>query len=547
MNIFSISGLIIGITSVFLGFFVLLKSKGDRAKKVWAIFCFSVAVWGFGGLKISLITDQLQALFWWRMTYIGIIFIPILFYQFVHLFLELQKRKILYLFYFFGLLFLILEWTPWAYLFFGLNNISLLFDSLYWVYPPTPLFIYFILFWFFIIIYSHFELYKALKKSSGLKQMQIKYFFLGMVIAFAGGSTCFLPCFGIQLYPVLNIAIPLYVIIITYAILKYRLMDIKLITTQVFSTAIVLVTSIETFNAFNTGSLENFIVKVSIFITTLIFATLLIRSVLKEVRRREEMEKLAFELSKTGKKLHKANKQLKKLDEAKSEFISIASHQLRTPLTAIKGYGSMLLEGDFGEIKEEKQRDAIKKMFISNDRLITLVENLLNISRIESGRLKFDFEPMQLDVLVKDTCDNLQKVAKERGLYLNFKTIGKIPIVKADDEKIRQVVINFIDNAIKYTKKGGIDVTVSLANGKATCCVQDTGMGVKKEVKSQLFKKFSRGKGAFLVNTEGTGLGLYVAHMMIDAHQGGIWVESDGDGKGSKFCFDLPIGKLNAT
>ncbi|MBU1084814.1 HAMP domain-containing histidine kinase, partial [Patescibacteria group bacterium] len=150
-------------------------------------------------------------------------------------------------------------------------------------------------------------------------------------------------------------------------------------------------------------------------------------------------------------------------------------------------------------------------------------------------------------VLVKEICDNLQKAAKEKGLYLNFKTIGKIPTVNADDEKIRQVVINFIDNAIKYTKEGGITATVSFVNNKVTCCVQDTGMGVRKEVKSQLFKKFSRGKGAFLVNTEGTGLGLYVAHMMIDSHQGGIWVESEGEGKGSKFCFDLPIGKPNAS
>jgi len=257
---------------------------------------------------------------------------------------------------------------------------------------------------------------------------------------------------------------------------------------------------------------------------------------------KNKVKQATEKLQVTNKDLQKANVELKKLDQTKSEFISIASHQLRTPLTAIKGYGSMLLDGDFGELKDGKQIEAVRKMFISNNRLINLVENLLNISRIESGRLKFDFKPDSLTQLAREVYENLKQNAEDRGLYLKFEEPKEeLPQVNMDAEKIRQIVINFIDNAIKYTKEGGITVSVFKKDNNLECCVADTGMGVNKEEQAKLFKKFARGKDAFLVNTEGIGLGLYVAQMMIQSHKGNIWVESDGDNKGSKFCFSLPL------
>jgi signal transduction histidine kinase len=267
---------------------------------------------------------------------------------------------------------------------------------------------------------------------------------------------------------------------------------------------------------------------------------------------REKVKQATKELRLTNKELLKVNAQLKKLDEAKSEFISIASHQLRTPLTAIKGYGSMLLEGDFGEIKEQKQKDALEKMVISNNRLISLVENLLNVSRIESGRLRFDFKEQQLEDLVAESVSTLQKTAENAGLYLKFEkpasSAGKpLPAVYMDDEKIRQVALNFIDNAIKYTQTGGITIHLFAKDGSVVCKVSDTGMGVSETDKKRLFQKFTRGKDAFLVNTEGMGMGLYVAQMMVASHKGKIWVESDGEGKGSSFCFSLPVATSSAA
>lgn len=257
--------------------------------------------------------------------------------------------------------------------------------------------------------------------------------------------------------------------------------------------------------------------------------------------------KLEEEVQRATKELRVANEKLKKLDESKSEFISIASHQLRTPLTVIKGYVSMILENSFGKISAV-QRDSLDKVYQSNERLISLVENLLNLSRIESGRLQFKYETMNLETIVDSVVDELSTKAKEKKLKLDYKKPAKpLPQITIDQEKIRQVIMNIIDNAIKYTSKGSVTVVVSKEDDNIKFCVSDTGMGVDPNDIPHLFQKFQRGTGTFLVHTEGTGLGLYVAREMIEQHKGKIWVESEGKNRGSKFIFTIPINSATVS
>ncbi|MFH1427911.1 MAG: HAMP domain-containing sensor histidine kinase, partial [Patescibacteria group bacterium] len=186
--------------------------------------------------------------------------------------------------------------------------------------------------------------------------------------------------------------------------------------------------------------------------------------------------------------------------------------------------------------------DSLEKVYESSERLIQLVENLLNISRIESGRLQFDYEVMNLEKIVNSVIEDLSNTIKKKKLKLIYNKPAKpLTRVKIDEEKIRQVVLNLIDNAIKYTKKGNITINLSKVKSGIQFCIVDSGMGIRPEDLSNLFKKFSRGKGTSTIHTEGTGLGLYVAKQMVEAHQGKIWAESAGEGKGSKFCFVLPI------
>lgn len=249
---------------------------------------------------------------------------------------------------------------------------------------------------------------------------------------------------------------------------------------------------------------------------------------------------LKKEVKRATAELEAANKELKRLDDAKSEFISIASHQLRTPLTIVRGYISMILEGSFGKVPEKLKENLVKVMTAS-ERLISLVESLLNISRIESGRLEFNIEPVDLVKISSDLVEEFQQKAGDKKIKLAFYPEKNIPLVGADKNKIKEVISNFVDNAVKYTPRGEVIVGVHQEGSSVVFTCQDTGIGIKPEDLPRLFNKFVRGEGMMQVYTEGTGLGLYVARMMIENMGGRIWAESDGKGKGSKFSFSLPL------
>src|SRR3989344_678559 len=206
-----------------------------------------------------------------------------------------------------------------------------------------------------------------------------------------------------------------------------------------------------------------------------------------------------------------ANNQLREMDRTKSEFISIASHQLRTPLTVIKGYISMIQEGSFGPVPGQIT-DQLTKVYTANERLISLVENLLDISRIESGRQDFNWEKVDPADLASTVVEELRKNVEDKGLKIVLhKPKTKLPAVLADRNKLHEVMMNFIDNAEKYTEKGQLDVYISAEKTDKDIInfsVKDTGRGVDKETLPHLFQKFTRGKGSFKVHTEGPGLGL---------------------------------------
>jgi signal transduction histidine kinase len=240
--------------------------------------------------------------------------------------------------------------------------------------------------------------------------------------------------------------------------------------------------------------------------------------------------------------LKHANVHLKKLDEAKSEFLSIASHQLRTPLTGIKGYLSMILEGDYGKMPK-KQEKIVQDVFNASDRMSRLINVFLNVSRIESGRLKLDYADVDLGILIEECIKDLKSSVQEKGLKLSFDyKKEKIPIIKADSDKMKDVILNLIDNAIKYTPKGKIHIKLSKQDSKNILVqIKDTGIGLDQVGIEKLFNKFSRGEGISKINTSGSGLGLYIVRRIIEEHNGKVWVESDGLGKGSTFQFTLPI------
>ncbi|MDD4304587.1 MAG: ATP-binding protein [Patescibacteria group bacterium] len=254
------------------------------------------------------------------------------------------------------------------------------------------------------------------------------------------------------------------------------------------------------------------------------------------------------ELSSKNMELKDANIHLKKLDQAKSEFLSIASHQLRTPLTGIKGYLSMIIEGDYGKVPDRLLK-IIKEVFEAGDRMSRLVNVFLNVSRIESGRLKLDFSEVDIASVIDRCIKDLESNAKKKNIVLNFKDSRsddkKDKKINADPDKLKDTILNLIDNAIKYTEKGSVVVELSNDKNNVIVKIKDTGIGLSDSEIDRLFSKFSRGDDSAKINTDGSGLGLYIARKIVEAHDGKIWVESEGKGKGSTFQFTLSFNKVN--
>ena len=723
MNIFALSGFINGVSALIFGLIIYLKNPKQLANKTFGLMTFALAIWAFGyGFWLST-QDKESALFWTRILSIGSTFIPIFFLHWIFALLNLQKKKELILIfgYILTLIFLSFVFTPLY-----VKDVVPQLSFPWWPEPGIVYNFYLILGYLGIVGYGGYELIKIYRETRGYLREQIKYILLAMIVGFGGGATNFPLWYGIPLPPYGNFLVFLYPFILSYAILKYRLMDIRFVLGRGAVYALSLITIIGlafllmflgnqflsavpfnitgpliliisillfqpifrffeklasqyfyyTFYSYQTvltdlgrgltrflglDQLSSLIVNTLMgtmkldrtvillrgpgdgeyqiqknigfrdengislvkdnFLTTWLERTqnplvyeelsLIIRDTTeKEARERLERlqgnmkrieaalclplfieekivgmivlgnklsgepystqdielltnlanqasialqnarlysevkgfsKKLEREVEKATKELKEAYEKLKNLDRAKSEFISIASHQLRTPLAAIKGYISMFLEGTYGKLSE-KIKEPMENVYKSNERLIKLVNDLLNVSRIETGKIKLELQKTSIEDVISNIINELKIEAEKKNIYLKWQEPKKpLPEILVDRDKIRQVILNLIDNAIRYTNKGGIRIIYQTANKKCQIIIADTGEGMTREEILHLFESFSRGGAGTQFYSEGAGLGLYVAKKFVEMHKGKIWAESPGKGKGSTFYIELPI------
>jgi signal transduction histidine kinase len=261
---------------------------------------------------------------------------------------------------------------------------------------------------------------------------------------------------------------------------------------------------------------------------------------LQNALRFEEIEKfnrtLQEKIAEATKKLRHSNDKLRTLDQTKDDFISMASHQLRTPLTSVKGYVSMVLDGDAGSITP-LQRKLLNQSFISSQRMVYLISDLLNVSRLRTGKFIIEPTPTNLATIIHEEVEQLTETAKSRNLSLMFNRPEHFPHIMLDETKIRQVIMNFVDNAIYYTPSGG-RIVINLLDKPESVefTVTDNGIGVPKAEQHHLFSKFYRAPNAKRARPDGTGLGLFMAKKVVIA-QGGAVVFKSQEGKGSTFGF----------
>ena len=537
VQVFVLSSFITAITSFVLGCFVLLSRTNIKASKLWFFTTLSISIWSFSlGMEVSS-PNYSVAFIWNKILNIGAIFVPIFFYHFTVVFLEKNKaiREKMFLIAGYSL----------ALIFSGLDLFTKLFVKgvppkagfAYWI-EIGPLYYVFFLVFIIYLSWSAFLLLKERNLLSGIKRRQIDYILIALLFGSGGGITNFFPqIFKANIYPFGNYLVVLYVIFITYSIVKHQLFNIKVIATEIFTLALSVTLLIQTLVSQNTGE---FVVNGIIFICVAIFGILLMRSITKEVKQRELMEKMAKDVQKAYETEKKAKEELQRLDDAKTQFTMATQHHLRTPLTSMRGYIDLIMSGTYGSIPD-KLREPLLKFEVSTKRLIKIVNEFLDISQFQLGKQVVSIKPgVKIEPIISEIIEELKFEVDSKKLYLVLEKPDNIYEIKADEEKLKVALFNLIDNAVKYTQKGGVRITITDGD-KIEIKIKDTGIGIAKQDIGTLFgRTFERGKEAKKVFTTGRGIGLYITGEIVKAHNGRIWVESDGVGMGSTFHVEFP-------
>ncbi len=518
----------ISILALLVGGYVYFKNPRDLLSRILMGISLAFSLWSFFDLIAWLSTDSRYIMFAWSMQGMINALLFLLCFYFVHVFIT---KRDLPSWYKLSLTLSILPVIILTPTHFNLTEFSVAsceategqyFLHYYYLYN---------LFLFLSALLLQIRGYWFASKASRAQILLLSIGIDSFLVSFfvTGYLASVLENFNLAIYGLFGMAF--FMVFLSYLIVQYRTFNIRLLSVHALVTALVLLVGSELF--FITSPVQFTLIALTV-IFLLILGRALARSVEKELERNEELQRLTGELA-------VANQELRRLDTVKTEFLSIASHQLRTPLTAMKGYLSLLLEDSYGKISEEV-KEILNKVFVVNTRLARLVEELLNVSRIDAGRVQYSFEKTRLEPVLKELEDAFSVGAQERGLKLAFRMPERpLPQLSLDIVKIREVISNLIDNSLKYTKQGSVTVSVRSDAGFVEVLVEDTGIGIAPTVLPNLFEKFVRSKETSKLEVSGTGLGLYVGKKFVEAHGGTIRAESAGLGKGSRFIIRLPV------
>lgn len=524
--------LIGAIFSFSFGIFVWLKSPRNTLNWIFLAFCIAITYWLFGTFEMNLNRgDIAAAVFWDRFVYLGVVFVPSLMHHFsLAITGNKGQRKLLIFGYIYSFVFLAVSRTE--YFVSGLNVFPNLVHSQAQIGHHIFLGIFFPL-----ASLMFYNLWTAYQRSED-KRLRSALLLTGLGYAsiLLIGGTAYLPAYGIDIgYPFSYFSGILFVAFLASAIAEFQLFSKRVLVAEMFVFLTALILTANLLIARETGELVFSLFILGVFLR---FGPMTVGVLNKEIAQGRELKILASALE-------KANVHLKEMDEAKTEFISIASHQLRTPVSVIKGYLSLMQEGAYGPLPKPIA-DKIDQMYVTNERLVHLINNILNMSRIEKNRLEFHCGRTDLDTIIKEVVFELALKAREKSITLEYvPPAAALPTVIADAEKVHEVIVNLLDNAIKYTPNGSIVVRVGKQNdgGKdwILVTVTDTGSGISAENRKRLFEKFYRADTPGTPWQTGTGLGLFICRRFMEAMGGKIELIESVSGQGSVFGVWLPI------
>ncbi len=516
--------------SLFFSFFLYTKNHALQTRALLAIAVI-FSLWIFNELLQWIAVDSWLVHFGWQLSalfQVGLVFSVA---YFVYVFLNNRRPPFSYLLMGFLLISPVLFLLPTKFNMeaFDLIECQSTFGVNLWSYV-----------YILQVVVAVFSLILCIRKRRESKDIQIKKLslylgmgtlvLLGLFVAtnITGDATL---VYEFNLIGPLGMA--LFIAFLSYMVVRFKAFNVKIFGAQILvSTLIFLV-----FAILFIRKIENVrIVTIFTLILTAVLGTFLIRSVRREVESRELIQ------TQRG-QLEKANARLKELDTQKTEFISFATHQLRTPLTAIRGTASLILEGDMGPVSDTI-KEAVQTITASIKTQLNIVEDYLNVSRIELGTMKYDLIDMDFKDLLKEVVEEQKSNIDAKGLSYSLSIDESQSYrIKADPDKFKQVVLNAIDNSVKYTPQGSLsfELVKDTARKVVRLKISDTGVGIRPDVLPKLFQKFMRAPKASEANIHGTGLGLFIAKEIMNAHGGKIWAESEGEGKGSQFYIEVPV------
>lgn len=530
----SVTNFVSGVAVFGLGYFIYLRGKENAANQMALLVAIFLSFWALSSTLSDVMHSPRPALFWAQLAIIGPYFFAAYFLIFSHLFpapsgrLGWRKAAVIMLP---SVVVCTLVTTPF-------NIVEIRLADWGTDFTPGPLFsigILYLLLYLGLATANFIRSMRRTKDAVVRKQIIIVLLAIALQTFSMITTNALLPLlFSYTKASVIGPASSLlFVVLMMYAILKHGFLSVKVLATEVFVIALMFFAFLSLFDAPTVGA---FVRHLLMFVATAVIGVLLAQSVATEVRRRREFELLSADLA-------RANEHLKEVDKLKSEFVSIASHQLRTPISVIKGYLSLLLEGAYGACAPAAT-EKLQQMYAMNERLVHMVNNMLNVSRIEKDKIEFNCARFDVTNVIRQTVAEMTLTAERKGVALAFVAPPAKPVhVFADAERLREVLGNLIDNAIKYSDAGVVEVRLKTRakDGVAIVTVKDEGIGMSPEDQKHVFQKFFRAKDPAVAHQAGTGLGLYICARFLRGMGGDIKIEHSEFGKGTTFAVGIPL------
>jgi|GEM_PF-201092 len=394
---------------------------------------------------------------------------------------------------------------------------------------------------FFLIFSSFFVLLRKVYNATKVDQPKFIFLLIGAIITFVLhlifnfifpaflNNQQFIPLGAVFIFP--------FAAFTSYAVIRHRLFNVRVLGTATLVVALSIVSFIEVALADNFALI---VYRVCVLFAILVFGILLIRGVLKEVRQREEIAQMAEDVRRAYAVEKQAKEELEKLDKIKDQFLMITQHNLRTPLTSMMGYSDLLLQGIFGK-QNKKTVEVLQKFQVLTQSMIKMVNDFLDMAQFQLGKGVLTLKSgVDLTLMMTEINTELEFKAKGKNVYLKFEKPEQPVFIRADREKLKASLFNIVDNAVKYTPQGGVTVKLE-SNGMAKVTVSDTGIGIPPDKVGKIFDTMFERTEEAKKTAMGTGVGLYLSGQIIRSHNGKVWAESGGIGKGSAFYVELPV------